>query len=63
MHICPLLFMANKSLIKKESNLDKILYNSSCLAAECVWFDTNTNSCTITKNPQRTYIQKTLGCI
>ncbi|OCL26924.1 hypothetical protein U472_05400 [Orenia metallireducens] len=63
MHTCPLLFIANKSLIKKEANLDKILYNSSCLKEECVWFDNNTNSCTIKNNPNKSYIQKTLGCI
>jgi|GEM_PF-4833188 len=63
MHACPLLFIANKSLIKKKSNLDEILYNSPCLTEECIWFDNHNNCCTITKNPQKSYIKKTLGCI
>lgn len=63
MYNCPLLFIANKSLLKKESNLEKVLYNSPCLKQECLWFDSKNHSCIIRKNPDKSYIQKTLGCI
>ncbi|WP_018249919.1 hypothetical protein [Orenia marismortui] len=62
MYACPILFIANKSLIKKQRNSDDIICASSC-QKECIWFDNKKEGCIMLKNPNKSYIKKTLGCI